>query len=238
VRRLFSVAIVIVVVGIGVAATVEALRESPSEETSARRTTGGATTSAKGLPTTAATTATVTDVNTPPTATEPIIVTDLADVPTITERGTDVVPKSAPPWHQELAVCKARSFRLLYDRDIPAMLVSADDAVLAWAGLQRRDLSKECRSVPRKRPVVRREPPPEGIYESVEVRCTAPEEILIDVRPVESNGSVYGSILAVWLAEDSPLPRLGTTDWLVAAIAVNDVQGRRVDLNQKYCALS
>jgi hypothetical protein len=45
---------------------------------------------------------------------------------------------------------------------------------------------------------------------------------------------VYGSILVVWLAEDARVPRLGTTDWLVSAI--NDVEGRRVYLNQKYCA--
>jgi hypothetical protein len=238
VRRLFSVAVVIVVVGVGVVAAVEAFRESPSEQENARRTKGGTTTSAKSAPTTAATTATVTDGNTPPTGTGRISVNDLADVPTTTERGTDVLPKSAPPWHKELSVCKARSFRLLYDRDIPAMLVSTDDAVLAWAGLQRRDLSEECRGVPRKRPVVRSEPTPEGIYEGVEVHCTAPGRILIDVRPVESHSSVYGSILAIWLAGDSPVPRLGKTDWLVAAIAVNDVQGRRVYLNGKYCARS
>jgi hypothetical protein len=235
VRRLFSVAIVIVVVGIGVAAAVEAFRESPSEQANAPT---GTTTSAMSSRTTTATTATFTHGNTPPTGTGRIIVNDLAEVPTTTERGTDVLPKSAPPWHKELSVCRARSFRLLYDRDIPAMLVSADDAVFAWAGLQRRDLSEECRSVPRKRPVVRRGPTPEGIYESVEVRCTAPGRILIDLRPVESHSSVYGSILAVWLAGDSPVPRLGTTDWLVAAIAVNDVQGRRVYLNEKYCARS
>jgi hypothetical protein len=76
-------------------------------------------------------------------------VSGLADVPTATETvGTDVLPKSAPPWKEELSVCKIRSFRVVYDREIPAILVLRGDQVLAWAGLYRRDVSDECRDVP------------------------------------------------------------------------------------------
>jgi hypothetical protein len=197
-------------------------------EASAPETTSGATTSPVPAPTTTAV------PTTDATATE--TVTELADVPTTTEVGTDVLPKSAPPWHKELSVCKTKSFLVVYNRDLPAILVKRDIRVIAWAGLYRRDVSGECRKVPRKPPLVSGERPPEGIYESVELRCKAPGRILIDARAVEMNGSVYGSIVSVWVAGDSPVPRLGTTDWLATAIAVKEIQGRRVYLNDKYCA--
>jgi hypothetical protein len=198
-------------------------------EANAPGTSSGATTSPAPSPTTTAV------PTTDATATE--TVNGLADVPTTTEVGTDVLPKSAPPWHKELSVCKTQSFSVVYNRDIPAILVKSDDRVIAWAGLYRRDVSGECRKVPRKPPAsVRTEPPPKGIYESAEVRCNAPGRILIDARPVELHGSVNGSIVSVWVAGDSPVPRLGTTDWLVTAIAVNEIEGRRVYLNDKYCA--
>ena len=69
---------------------------------------------------------------------------------------------------------------------------------------------------------------PKGIYESVELRCNAPGRIQIDVRPVELHGSVNGSIVVVGVVA-------GTSDWLVSAIAVNEVEGRRVYVNDKYC---
>jgi hypothetical protein len=201
-------------------------------EASAPETTSGATTSPVPSPTTTAV------PTTDATATE--TVTGLADVPTTTEKvGTDVLPKSAPPWHEELSVCKTRSFRVVYNRDIPAILVKRDNRVIAWAGLYRRDVSDECRDVPRKPPAsvrVSNAPPPKGIYESAEVRCNARGRILIDARPLELHGSVNGSIVSVWVAGDSPAPRLGTTDWLVSAIVVNEIEGRRVYLNEKYCA--
>jgi hypothetical protein len=172
-----------------------------------------------------------------PTVSEPVTVTALADVPTTTEEGTDARPKSGPPWHRELAVCKGQRVRLLFSRESPAILVKSGDEVIAWAGLSRRDVSDECRGVPRRRPVFTRERAPEGIYESVDVRCAAPGGILVEVHPIEfQDGSVYGSSVGVYLAGDSPAPRLGATEWLVSAIAVNDVEGRRAYLNVKYCA--
>jgi hypothetical protein len=159
------------------------------------------------------------------TATE--TVTGVTDVPTTTEVGTDVLPKSAPPWHKELSVCKAQSFSVVYDRDLPAILVKRDDRVIAWAGLYRRDVSDGCRDVPRKSPSVSNEPPPKGIYESVELRCNAPRRIRVDAHPIEMNGSVYGSQVYITIA--------GTPDWLVSAIAVENVEGRRVYVNDKYC---
>jgi hypothetical protein len=200
---------------------------------------GSASTPTASVPTstTAVVTMTATEPNTVPTTTEPVTVTGLADVPTTTEKvGTDVLPKSAPPWHQELSVCKTHSFSIVYDRDLPAILVKRHDRVIAWAGLYRRDVSGKCRRVPRKPPGSVSGEQPEGIYQSVDVRCNAPGRILIDTRPVELHGSVNGSIVSVWVAGDSPVPRLGTTDWLVTAIAVNEVEGRRVYLNDKYCA--
>jgi hypothetical protein len=182
-------------------------------------------------------TVTATETNTVPTTTEPVTITGLADVPTATQVGTDVLPKSAPPWHQELSVCKTPSFSVVYDRDLPAILVKRDDRVIAWAGLYRRDISGECRRVPRKHPAsVSNEQPPQGIYEPAELRCNAPGRILIDARPIELHGSVNGSIVGVWVAGNSPVPRLGSTDWLVSAIVVNEVEGRRVYVNEKYCA--
>ena len=102
------------------------------------------------------------------------------------------------------------------------------DRVIAWAGLYRRDVSGECRTVRRKPPAsVSNEAPPKGIYESVELRCNAAGRIQIDVHPIELHGSVNGSIVVVGVA--------GTFDWLVSAIAVNEVEGRRVYVNDKYC---
>jgi hypothetical protein len=203
-------------------------------EANASGTTNGATTSPVLSPTTTSPTATSVPT-TDATATE--TVTGLADVPTTTEVGTDVLPKSAPPWHKELSVCKTQSFSVVYDRDIPAILVKRDDRVIAWAGLYRRDVSDDCRDVPRKPPAsVSNEPPPQGIYESAELRCNAPGRILIDARPIELHGSVNGSIVGVWVAGNSPVPRLGSTDWLVSAIVLNEVEGRRVYVNEKYCA--
>jgi hypothetical protein len=196
-------------------------------EANAPRTTSGATTSPPPPATAAVPT-------TDATATE--TVTGLADVPTTTEVGTDALPKSAPPWHKELSVCKTQSFSVVYDRNIPAILVKRGDRVIAWAGLYRRDVSDACRDVPRKPPAsASNEQPPKGIYESVELRCNAPGRILIDARPVTLHDSVNGSIVTVWVAGDSPVPRLGTTDWLVSATAVNEIEGRRVYVN-KYCA--
>jgi hypothetical protein len=193
-------------------------------EASAPETTSGATTSP--APTTTAPTTTSVPT-TDATATE--TVTGLADVPTTTEVGTDVLPKSAPPWHEELSVCKLQSFSVVYNRDIPAILVKRDDRVIAWAGLYRRDVSDDCRGVPRKPPAsVSNEPPPQGIYESVELRCNAPGRIRVDAHPIEMNGSVYGSQVYITIA--------GTPDWLVSAIAVENVEGRRVYVNDKYCA--
>ena len=48
------------------------------------------------------------------------------------------------------------------------------------------------------------------------------------MRPVELHGSVNGSIVVVGVVA-------GTSDWLVSAIAVNEVEGRRVYVNDKYC---
>jgi hypothetical protein len=195
-------------------------------EANAPGTTSGATTSPVPPPTTTSPTTTAVPT-TDATATE--TVTGLADVPTTTEVGTDVLPKSAPPWHKELSVCKTQSFTVVYNRDIPAILVKRGDRVIAWAGLYRRDVSDNCRDVPRKPPAsVGNEPPPKGIYDSVELRCHSPEGIQIDARPVELHGSVNGSIVVVGVA--------GTSDWLVSAIAVNEVEGRRVYVNNKYCA--
>lgn len=204
-------------------------------EASAPGTSSKPTASART--TAAAVTVTATESNTVPTTTEAETVTGLADVPTTTERvGTDVLPKSAPPWHQELSVCEAQTFSVVYNRDLPAILVKRADGVITWAGLYRRDVSDECRDVPRKRPSSVSGGPPEGIYESVDVRCHAPRRILIDTRPVELHGSVNGSIVSIWDAGNSPAPRLGTTDWLVTAIVVNEVEGRRVYVNDQYCA--
>jgi hypothetical protein len=214
VRRLLTVAIVAAVLGIGAAAAVEALRGSSSEQASPAGTTATGTT------------ATVTEASTGPTATEPVTVTGLADVPTTTEEGTDLLPKSAPPWHTEFAVCRTHSFGVVYNRDSPAILVTRGEDVLAWAGLYRRDVSDECRNEPGKR---RRwsNRIPEGIYESVALRCNAPGRVQIDVRPSELYGSVNGSVVVVGVA--------GTTNWLVTANAVNDVGGRRVYVDEKYC---
>lgn len=124
-------------------------------EANAPGTTSGATTSPVPSPTT--TSPTTTSVPT----TDAETVTDLADVRTTTEVGTDVLPKTAPPWHKELSVCKTQSFAVVYNRDIPAILVKRDDRVIAWAGLYRRDVSDDCRDVPRKPPAsVSKEPPP------------------------------------------------------------------------------
>jgi hypothetical protein len=200
-----------------------------ANKASAPETTSGATTSPVPSPTTTAVPTT--------DATANDTVTGLADVPTTTEVGTDALPKSAPPWHEELSVCKTQSFSVVYNRDIPAILVKRDNRIIAWAGLYRRDVSGECRKVPRKSPgSVNNEQPPKGIYESVELGCNAPGRILIDTHAIEMNKSVYGSIVTVWVAGNSPAPRLGTTDWLVSAIAVKEVEGRRVYLNDKYCA--
>jgi hypothetical protein len=238
VRKLLTVAVVGAVVAIGVAAAVEALRASSPEEGSQTGTTSAVTTTAE-TSATAVTAPTVTQESPVPITPEPVTVTALADIPTMTEKGTNVLPKSAPAWRRELSVCKAHTFVLVYDRDRPAILVRNGDEVIAWAGVSRRAASDECRGVPRKRPVVSSELPPEGIYESVEVHCTAPGNILVDVHPIEfQDGSVYGSIVAVELAGDSSVPRLGTTDWLVSAIAVSDTEGRRVYLNEKYCVRS
>jgi hypothetical protein len=188
-------------------------------EANAPGTTNGTTTSPVSAPTTTA--VSTADA----TATEHV--TALADIPTTTEVGTDVLPKSAPPWHQELSVCKTQSFSVVYNRDIPAILVKRGDQVMAWAGLYRRDVSDECRDVPRSPPSVSSEQP-EGIYESVELRCHSPRKIQIDVRPVELHGAVNGSIVNVAVS--------GTTDWLLTTIAVNEVEGRRLYVNDKYCA--
>jgi hypothetical protein len=128
-------------------------------EASAPGTTNGTTTSPVPPPTTTAV------PTTDSTATE--TVTGLADVPTTTEVGTDVLPKSAPPWHEELSVCKTQSFSVVYNRDIPAILVKRGDQVIAWAGLYRRDVSDACRDVPRK-------PPDSGTNESPLPESTSP----------------------------------------------------------------
>jgi hypothetical protein len=99
-----------------------------ANEASAPKRTSGATTAPVPSPTT--TSLPTADA----TATE--TVTGLADVPTTTEKvGTDVLPKSAPPWHKELAVCMTQRFSVVYNRDIPAVLVKRGDRVIAWAGL-------------------------------------------------------------------------------------------------------
>jgi hypothetical protein len=90
-------------------------------------TTGGEITSPVPSPTTTAV------PTTEATGTESV--TGLGDVPTTTEVGTDVLPKSAPPWHKELAVCMTQRFSVVYNRDIPAVLVKRGDRVIAWAGL-------------------------------------------------------------------------------------------------------
>jgi hypothetical protein len=161
--------------------------------------------------------------------TQSTTVTEIGDVPTTTEVGTDVLPKSAPPWHKELAVCNTQSVRVVFNPNVPAILVMRDDRVLAWAGLYRRDVSDECRNVPRHAPVLSSEIP-QGIYETVELRCNAPGRIQIDARPIESHGSVNGSIVV--------LDGAGTNKWFIAAIVVNEVEGRRVYVNSTYCTRS
>jgi hypothetical protein len=195
-------------------------------EASASQATNALTPSASTASTTTAATPTGSQ------STEPATVTGLADVPTATETvGTDALPKSAPPWKKKLSVCKTRSFRVVYDRDIPAILVLQGDQVLAWAGLYRRDVSDECGDVPRKPPTsTSNEPPPEGIYDSVRLRCTAPGLVQIDAHAIEMSGSVYGSQIYVTVA--------GSTEWLISAVAVEDVEGRRVYANERYCSRS
>lgn len=152
-----------------------------------------------------------------------------SDVPVPTESvGTDVLPKSAPPWKKELSLCKTRSFWIVFDRDIPAVLVKRGDEVIAWAGLLARDVSDDCRDVRREPPVsVSDEPPPKGIYESVELRCNSPGRIKVDAHPIEMNGSVYGSQIYITVAD--------TPEWLVSAVAVKNMEGRRVYVNDAYC---
>jgi hypothetical protein len=85
--------------------------------------------------------------------------------------------------------------------------------------------------VPRKPPTsTSNEPPPEGIYDSVRLRCTAPGRIQIDAHAIEMSGSVYGSQIYVTVA--------GTIEWLISAVAVENVEGRRVYANDEYCARS
>jgi hypothetical protein len=184
-------------------------------------TTGGEITSPVPSPTTSGV------PTTEATGTESV--TGLADVPTTTEVGTDVLPKSAPPWRKELAVCMTQRFSVVYNRDIPAVLVKRGDRVIAWAGLYRRDVSGECRKVRRKPPAsVSNEAPPKGIYESIELRCNVAGRIQIDVHPIEMSGSVYGSQVNITVA--------GMPEWLISAIAVKNVEGRRVYVNDQYCA--
>jgi hypothetical protein len=87
-------------------------------------------------------------------------------------------------------------------------------------------VSDVCRKVPRKAPVPSSEIP-QGIYEPVELRCKVPGRIQIDTRPIESHGSVNGSIVVVGGAAMKVL--------LAAAIVVNEVEGRRVYVNEGYC---
>jgi hypothetical protein len=188
-------------------------------EASAPGTTSGAITSPAPSPTTTAEPTT----DTTPTET----VTGLADVPTTTEVGTDVLPKSAPPWHKELSVCKTQSFSVVYNREIPAILVKRDDRVIAWAGLYGRDVTDNCRDVPRKPPASVSNEPPQGIYESVELVCNSPGRIQLDVHAIEMSGSVYGSLIYITVAR--------TREWLISAVAVKDVEGRRVYVNDRYC---
>jgi hypothetical protein len=68
---------------------------------------------------------------------------------------------------------------------------------------------------------------PEGIYESVRLRCTAPGKIEIDAHAIEMNASVYGSLIYVAVAR--------TSEWLISAGVVEDIEGRRVYVNHKYC---
>ena len=194
-------------------------------EANAPGTTSGATTSPAPSPTT--TSPTTTSVATTD-ATATATVTGVTDVPTTTEVGTDVLPKSAPPWHKELSICNTQSFSVVYDRDLPAILVKRDDRVIAWAGLYRRDVSEGCSDVPRKRLRSASSAQPEGIYESLELRCQSPGKIQIDVRPVELHGAVNGSIVNVGV--------VGTANWLITAIVVNEVEGRRVYFKDRYCA--
>jgi hypothetical protein len=77
------------------------------DEESAPRMTSEPTSSA---PTSATVTVKVTEPTTVPKGSEPVTVTWRADVPTTTEVGTDVLPKSAPAWKEEIAVCAALSF--------------------------------------------------------------------------------------------------------------------------------
>jgi hypothetical protein len=171
---------------------------------------------------------TVTEPNIGGSPTESMTVTGLADVPRTTEVGTDVLPKSAPVWKEEIADCGALAFRIAYDRELPAILVLRGDQVIAWAGLYRRDVSNECRDVRRKRPAsINNESPPRGIYESVRLRCMTPGRIQIDAHAIEKSGSVYGSLIYV----TAP----GTPGWLVSAIVVKDVEGRRIYVNYNYC---
>jgi hypothetical protein len=179
---------------------------------------------------TAVVTVTATGAETEPTATEPVTVTGLSDVPTTTEVGTDVLPKSAPAWKEEISVCRTRSFQIVYDREIPAVLVLRRDQVLAWAGLYRRDVSDGCRDVRHKPPAPASNESPEGIYESVRVRCTAPGRIQIDAHAIEMSGSVYGSLIYIAVA--------GTPEWLISAPVVKNVEGRRIYVNDKYCERS
>jgi hypothetical protein len=178
-----------------------------------------------------AVTVTATEPKTGLTATEPATVTEVADVPTRTEVGTDVLPKSAPPWHKERSLCNTHSFSIVYDRELPAILVRHDNRVIAWAGLYRRDVSDRCRVVPRRPPApASNEPVPKGIYESVDLLCNSPGRIQIDTHPIEMNGSVYGSQVYITVA--------GKPQWLVSAVAVEDVEGRRVYFNDDYCGRS
>jgi hypothetical protein len=230
-RRLATWLAVGFVAALGVAAGIAALVTRGDGEASSPVGTTHAQTSVVSSTTAPSTsessgTSTAAESGTEQTATEPVTVTGLADVPTTPELGTDVMPKSAPPWHKELAVCTTHSFRVVYDRETPAILVLRGDQVLAWAGLYRRDVTDECRNLPRKPPLLSSEIP-KGIYESVELRCNAPASIQVDVRPIELHGSVNGSIIVVSF--------VGTKHWLVSAIVVNEVEGRRVYIDEKYC---
>ena len=199
-------------------------------EASAPSTTGGETPSG-GTAATPDTTLAMTETSTGQAAGKPVTVTGLADVPTTTERvGTAALPKSAPAWKKEVSVCSTRSFQLVYDRDLPAILVLRGDEVLAWAGLYRRDVSDGCRDVRGKGPPPSSNESPEGIYESVHLRCTAPGRIQIETHAIEMNGSVYGSLINVTVA--------GRPEWLVSAPVVEDVEGRRVYVNYDHCELT
>lgn len=221
-RRLLTVGIVVAVAGIGAAAAVEALRGSSPGQGSSPGTASGATTSAETSPTAVTTTETASTV---PTGTEPAAIT--GDVLTTIERGTDVLPRSAPAWKEEVSVCRTRTFEIVYDRDTPAILVRSGDQVLAWAVLSRREVSDVCKHVRNKAPASpSNEPTPQGIYESVRLRCAAPGRTQIDTHPIEKSGAVYGSLIYVTVA--------GTPEWLVSAGIVKDVEGRRVYVNYRY----